>query len=192
MAAALWGAPLVTDTCIFVLTLWKTATFLRRHGRITTVEILLRDGTLYFLTIFGVNLMNTLIYFLAQGDLKAVGASFSQILTSIMISRLQLNLRKLKDSNGKVIVNSKSMLANRPHYQPTLPSLVFTSVVAASDDSDSHGYTDDEKSFFTVGNLGGEIAGTFGSLDQTSRTTTSSSRTVVDVESMELGTRRRL
>jgi len=37
--------------------------------------------------------MNTLIYFLAPLDLRALGASFSQLITSIMISRLVLNLR---------------------------------------------------------------------------------------------------
>ncbi|KAH9485399.1 hypothetical protein JR316_0002307 [Psilocybe cubensis] len=72
--AALWGAPLVTDSCIFILTTWRTIRYMRKHGRMTALEILLRDGTLYFFTIFGVNLMNTLIYFLAFKDLKAVGA----------------------------------------------------------------------------------------------------------------------
>ena len=63
----------------------------------SVMQIILRDGTLYFLTIFGVNLMNTLIYFvsafllritemhlamcimyqLAIKDLKAVGARYN-------------------------------------------------------------------------------------------------------------------
>jgi hypothetical protein len=66
---------------------------------------------MYFLIIFMVNLMNTLLYFvsflfvsvtdivnetvgkLAVNDLKAIGASFSQLITATMISRLVLNLR---------------------------------------------------------------------------------------------------
>jgi len=76
------------------------------------MHILIRDGALYFLAIFLANLMNTLFFFvshifvkhgpkystdillqLAPLDLKAVGASFSQLITNVMISRLVLNLR---------------------------------------------------------------------------------------------------
>jgi len=59
------------------------------------MHIFIRDGTLYFLAIFLANLMNTLFFFLAPLDLKAVGASFSQLITNVMISRLVLNLRSL-------------------------------------------------------------------------------------------------
>ena len=63
------------------------------------------------------NLMNTLVYFvsrhyachflrinessymkLAVEDLKAIGASFSQLITSTMISRLVLNLRSVSQN----------------------------------------------------------------------------------------------
>jgi hypothetical protein len=145
--AALWGAPLVTDSCIFLLTIWKTIRYMRRHGRMTALDILLRDGTLYFLTIFGVNLMNFLIYFTAVGDLRAVGASFSQILTSIMISRLQLNLRYTKsDTRNPLFESQKTSGASS--------SAMFTSVVN-TDTMKSQ--WDSERSFFTVGNLGGEL-----------------------------------
>jgi hypothetical protein len=81
-----------------------------------TIYIFARDGALYFLVMFLANLMNTLIYFvshclpldsprpksfidihlqLAPLDLRALGASFSQLITSVMISRLVLNLRSL-------------------------------------------------------------------------------------------------
>lgn len=80
--AALWGAPLVTDSCIFTLTLWRTWTYMRRHGRIPAMQILLRDGTVYFFVIFCANLMNTLIYFVS----KILGLLFVQILTSRFIS----------------------------------------------------------------------------------------------------------
>jgi len=71
---------------------------------------------MYFLVIFMANLFNTLMFFvsvilsykdletsithciplqLGPSDLKAVGASFSQLITATMISRLVLNLRSL-------------------------------------------------------------------------------------------------
>ncbi|KAG5652681.1 hypothetical protein H0H81_004118 [Sphagnurus paluster] len=39
------------------------------------------------------NLLNTFIYFLAPLDAKAIGASFAQLITATMVSRLVLNLR---------------------------------------------------------------------------------------------------
>ncbi|EAU82334.2 hypothetical protein CC1G_06644 [Coprinopsis cinerea okayama7 len=62
---------------------------------VLTLHVFVRDGTIYFLVIFLANLMNTIIYFTAPEDLKAIGASFSQLITAAMVSRLVLNLRSL-------------------------------------------------------------------------------------------------
>ncbi|KAF9474224.1 hypothetical protein BDN70DRAFT_333181 [Pholiota conissans] len=155
--AALWGAPLVTDTCIFVLTLWRAARYMRKHGRMTLMDVMLRDGTLYFFTIFGVNLMNTLIYFLALGDLKAVGASFSQIMTSIMISRLQLNLRNA--ASESCVVVSK--------LPPTEPFFAKKNTrLQGTPSGDTHSTA---ATFFTVGNLGSDLSQTGEDTDYTSQ-----------------------
>ncbi|KAF4616036.1 hypothetical protein D9613_011372 [Agrocybe pediades] len=90
---SIWITPLITDTCIFVLTLWRTKTHFRYFNITPTLRLFMRDGFLYFFTIFAVNLLNMLLYLLAPEDLKAVGASFSQMLTSTIVSRLILNLR---------------------------------------------------------------------------------------------------
>ncbi|KIM42738.1 hypothetical protein M413DRAFT_444405 [Hebeloma cylindrosporum] len=92
---SLWVAPLITDSCIFILTLWRTRQYIKDSGMAPTIYIFVRDGALYFLVIFLANLMNTLIYFLSPVDLKAVGATFSQLITAVMISRLVLNLRSV-------------------------------------------------------------------------------------------------
>ena len=80
----------------------------------STLSLFVRDGTMYFLVIFMANLLNTLIFLvsvlhvfillryskmlqLAEEDLRVVGAEFQRI-TSIMISRLVLNLRSVPDS----------------------------------------------------------------------------------------------
>jgi len=90
----LWVGPLVTDTCIFALTLWRTRMYIiDTVGRGPTMGIFIRDGIFYFLVIFLVNLMNTLLFFLAPVDLHALGAPFGQLLTNVMVSRLVLNLR---------------------------------------------------------------------------------------------------
>jgi len=134
---ALWIAPLVTDGCIFALTLYKTITHTKQYGQLSTIQIIRRDGIMYFAIIFSLNLMNVLIYYLAVEDLKAVGASISQILTSILISRLQLNLRRGRS-------DSKSQNSN-----PTGR--------LSGDRSASRRKAQTETAFFSVGNLGEEL-----------------------------------
>ncbi|KAF8577150.1 hypothetical protein K439DRAFT_1622292 [Ramaria rubella] len=146
--AALWAAPLVTDSCIFVLTLLRTLKYMRRHGRISTTQIILRDGTMYFFIVFSANLMNTLIYFLATEDLKAVGASFSQIITSIMISRLQLNLRRSNNMERYRTDTPKPPSSHR-HYLPRETPLLKRETSEATG------------TFFTIGNLGEDLQGAF-------------------------------
>ncbi|KAF9051462.1 hypothetical protein BJ165DRAFT_1524400 [Panaeolus papilionaceus] len=92
----LWVAPLTTDTCIFLLTVWRTRSYIFSRTRSTPIiQIFLRDGTIYFFIIFSANFLNFLIYVIAPPDLKAVGACFSQLITSVMVSRLVLNLRSV-------------------------------------------------------------------------------------------------
>ncbi|KAF9475915.1 hypothetical protein BDN70DRAFT_883128 [Pholiota conissans] len=90
----IWVAPLVTDTCIFGLTIWRTHRYIRDSGKAPTLYLFVRDGSAYFAAIFMANFLNTMMYFLATEDLKAIGASFSQLITALMVSRLYLNLRQ--------------------------------------------------------------------------------------------------
>ncbi|KAF9479523.1 hypothetical protein BDN70DRAFT_806948, partial [Pholiota conissans] len=142
----LWGAPLVTDTCIFALTLWRTQRYKRAHGFTSTIEIILRDGTIYFFAIFSLNLMNCLIYLLVVPDLKAMGASFSQIMTSILISRLQLNLRSSQNKGNDA---SYLKFGSSPRSGSRLP--ISGPGIKSSETS----------TFFTIGNLGEDMEGSF-------------------------------
>ncbi|KAF8992611.1 hypothetical protein BDQ17DRAFT_1369325 [Cyathus striatus] len=137
----LWAAPVCTDTCIFLLTVWRAVKYRKNHGISGTMQIIIRDGTIYFLVIFGANLMNCLIYLLAVEDLKAAGASFSQILTSILITRLQLNLRR----------NSSGSLGSKGSDNRNIP-VVMPNIKSTGQETTT---------FFTIGNLGGELEGTF-------------------------------
>ncbi|KAG7096412.1 hypothetical protein E1B28_003852 [Marasmius oreades] len=91
---AIWYAPAITDFIIFCLTLYRTMKFIRNLRSTTPlIHQFTRDGVLYFAVIFSANMINVIIYQLAVEDLKAIGASFSQMITSVMVSRLVLNLR---------------------------------------------------------------------------------------------------
>ncbi|KAF8599409.1 hypothetical protein BDV93DRAFT_560356 [Ceratobasidium sp. AG-I] len=147
--AAFWLALLVMDTVIFVLTVWKTMQYIRQNqNRVPLLHVILRDGVLYFVVILVANLSNCFIVYLAEPDLKVIGASFAQIITIMMISRLQLNLR------------SDSI------YPPEIPTLQLPSHSSVpkfrEKQFDSHGTSSTLSSlsyFFetTVKELGGDV-----------------------------------
>ncbi|KAF9445272.1 hypothetical protein P691DRAFT_710619 [Macrolepiota fuliginosa MF-IS2] len=120
---AVWMAPLVIDTTIFALIIYRSRRYFNNYRGLTsqgvsnpfrvgsssqgawglisrTFRVLIRDSALYFFFIFMVNLSNALIYFSAPPDIKAIGGSFSQLITCTMVSRLVLNLRSLSESSS--------------------------------------------------------------------------------------------
>ncbi|EJD39494.1 hypothetical protein AURDEDRAFT_71147, partial [Auricularia subglabra TFB-10046 SS5] len=130
---AFWAAPLLTDTCIFTLTLIRTWTYHRAHVKIPIAQRIFRDGVLYFLVIFCGNLLNVILYWSAPPDLTALGASFTHVMTSLMVARLHLNLRS-EQSEPRYQPSRNSGLSRFPHRQ-------------------SH----ENQTFFTIGNLGEEV-----------------------------------
>ncbi|KAF7775861.1 hypothetical protein Agabi119p4_4254 [Agaricus bisporus var. burnettii] len=117
---SVWISPLVTNLCIFLLTIYRTKHYIRplfsplvSEAASRTIVILVCDGTMYFFVIFLANLMNALVYFLAESDLKAIGASFSPLLTCTVVSRLVLNLRSLSDDvDGTIPAIEDSIVFN--------------------------------------------------------------------------------
>ncbi|KAG8708924.1 hypothetical protein FRC09_000966 [Ceratobasidium sp. 395] len=82
------------DSIITMLTVYKTTNYMRINGkRDRLVQVILRDGLLYFVAILSANLCNCLTYYLAPAILRVIAAGFCQCITSVMVSRLQLNLR---------------------------------------------------------------------------------------------------
>ncbi|KZW01645.1 hypothetical protein EXIGLDRAFT_638154 [Exidia glandulosa HHB12029] len=127
---AFWAAPLVTDTCIFALTLFRIIGYRRLQVKIPLMEQIFRDGVLYFFIIFCGNLLNVLLFWTAPADLTALGASFTHVMTSLMVCRLQLNLRKGRRDDG--------VYGGGGHLRE--PSSASAN-----------------QTFFTIGNLGGDM-----------------------------------
>ncbi|GJJ12704.1 hypothetical protein Clacol_006948 [Clathrus columnatus] len=92
-----WLMPLFTDTAIFALTILRVVRYSReaKLGPNSILRTFVRDGVLYYFCVFSANLLNTLLYIFATEDLKAIGAGFSQTLTTVVITRLVLNLRSM-------------------------------------------------------------------------------------------------
>ncbi|KAF9457304.1 hypothetical protein BDZ94DRAFT_1326365, partial [Collybia nuda] len=49
---AVWVTPLITDSVIFPLTIWRTRNFIKEHKNTLTIYIFSRDGAMYFFIIF--------------------------------------------------------------------------------------------------------------------------------------------
>ncbi|KIJ36546.1 hypothetical protein M422DRAFT_86236, partial [Sphaerobolus stellatus SS14] len=95
IAVSFYVMPLVTDTVIFILTIKITNNQLPGMSRTPIIKKIRMSGLIYYGPIFSSNLANLIIFFIAPVDLKAVGASFCISLTSLMVSRLFLNLRSV-------------------------------------------------------------------------------------------------
>ncbi|SJL11461.1 uncharacterized protein ARMOST_14865 [Armillaria ostoyae] len=90
-----WGGMLVFDIMVFTLTLHK-ALQLQRVGGVSLLTLLLRDGSVYFGVIIASNLANILTFFLGDARIRGVVTTFTNVISSTMLSRLMLNIRDPK------------------------------------------------------------------------------------------------
>ncbi|KAJ7800178.1 hypothetical protein B0H14DRAFT_3156133 [Mycena olivaceomarginata] len=90
--AVAWAGVTIFDSTIFLLTLYRV--FGRhRANEPDLFTILLRDGSLYFGVMVMSNLVNILTLVIGNPYSRGIATTFTNIISSIMISRLMLNLR---------------------------------------------------------------------------------------------------
>ncbi|KAL0570937.1 hypothetical protein V5O48_011021 [Marasmius crinis-equi] len=89
--AAAWLGMLIFDTIVFILTLYKALRIGRVRGNL--LPLLVRDGTLYYGVMISCNLGNILTFFLGDRIIRGLLTTFTNVMASILISRLVLNLR---------------------------------------------------------------------------------------------------
>lgn len=90
--AAAWGGQLIFDAMVFGLTLRKLFS-MQCAGRRSVVDVLLRDGAMYFAVMTVINTANITALLVAQPSLKSVLTSPTNMICSTMISRLMMNIR---------------------------------------------------------------------------------------------------
>ncbi|KAJ6495090.1 hypothetical protein C8R45DRAFT_986103 [Mycena sanguinolenta] len=91
--AVAWGALTVLDSTIFLLTLYKVFRRRRSDGSDLLI-VLLRDGSLYFGVMVMSNLANILTLVIDNNPYSRDSVTtFTNVISSIMMSRLMLNLR---------------------------------------------------------------------------------------------------
>ncbi|KAF7304447.1 hypothetical protein HMN09_00846900 [Mycena chlorophos] len=108
-----WSMMLVFDVMIFGLTLWKALRLYAKHGVTSRtgrsgglVEILLRDGSVYFALIVIANAFNIASYTMTGPMLRGSATTVTNVTSSVMISRLMLNLRAPSSSSFLFTPNS--------------------------------------------------------------------------------------
>ncbi|EMD37587.1 hypothetical protein CERSUDRAFT_154305 [Gelatoporia subvermispora B] len=146
-----WVAELVFDSIVFFATLYRTLS-LYRSTHISEAQsligLIMRDGIMYFAVIFMSNLITVLIFLLAPDDLKVINASFSTLITSLMVSRLMLNLR------GEVMRRKPSVIRYRPSETTTsMRHIPVYHSDASSPSSKPYDFTSS-----VIGNLGEPMA----------------------------------
>ncbi|KAJ3813233.1 hypothetical protein F5876DRAFT_74096 [Lentinula aff. lateritia] len=94
--AYLWIGIFVFDLCVFSLTLWKTYCIYKDDYMISRGigTVVMRDGLMYFGIITLATLANILAFAIGTEFTKGLLPIFSNIISSVMMSRLMLNLRE--------------------------------------------------------------------------------------------------
>ncbi|KAF8338615.1 hypothetical protein F5887DRAFT_982075 [Amanita rubescens] len=99
--ASTWISELVFDLIVFLATIHQAIlnnSEIHKSQGISLFDLVVRDGVIYFAIIFVANSVTVLMFIFAPEDLKAINASFSTLITSLMVSRLILNLRSVVES----------------------------------------------------------------------------------------------
>ncbi|OSD08714.1 hypothetical protein PYCCODRAFT_1380531 [Trametes coccinea BRFM310] len=107
--ALAWGAMLWFDTTIFVLTLLR-ALRMRRHLPGGLLEIMFRDGTVYYGIMVVANVSNTITFLITPpgSPMKGLDTTLTNVLSTTLTSRLILNLRDPKLQRPRRIDDSEN------------------------------------------------------------------------------------
>ncbi|KJA19153.1 hypothetical protein HYPSUDRAFT_907934 [Hypholoma sublateritium FD-334 SS-4] len=119
---ALWIAQLTFDTTVFVLTAYRAFKLSRiaRGGVQSLIDMIMRDGVIYFAVIFIADFVNVLTFLLAPADLQAVNASLTISIGPLMVSRLILNLRGAHEAQKTRMSHTTGTGSNNSAQRGTL------------------------------------------------------------------------
>ncbi|KAJ7152064.1 hypothetical protein C8R46DRAFT_483994 [Mycena filopes] len=105
--AAAWGGMGVFDLTIFGLTLYRALSRRRARG-VDLISVLLRDGSIYFGVILLANVANILTFVFAGPFARGLPTTFTNVISSVMLSRLMLNLRDPSLSRGRASLSGET------------------------------------------------------------------------------------
>jgi len=99
------------------------------------ISVFMRDGAMYFGIVAACNLMNILFLLLGEPLIRDKGIILTNVLCSVMISRMMLNLR----DPSFISASERNASEDR-----TLPNLTFVETHYPTQFSDRGGFTDSE------------------------------------------------
>ncbi|KAJ6529152.1 hypothetical protein DFH09DRAFT_155827 [Mycena vulgaris] len=118
--AAAWSGMLVFDVMIFFLTVYKSLKYGTRGGSL--LGLLFRDGALYFGIMIASNACNIGTYTMGGPLMSGSATSLTNTLSSVMISRLMLNLR---DPNIRLLPQrNRNMRLSTTQDSPAITTLM--------------------------------------------------------------------
>jgi len=88
-----WAAPCAFDCVVFGFTIVKTVSHIRNRVNAPVINVLLRDGIVYFVILLVAYVVNILLFSLGSPGIQDINAGFSAMISIIMTCRLILNLR---------------------------------------------------------------------------------------------------
>ncbi|KAJ2932662.1 hypothetical protein H1R20_g4435, partial [Candolleomyces eurysporus] len=117
-SASAW-LPLLYDTAVLGLTLFRTLPSLKNRNSSYIMKRLFQDGLVYYTAIFAVTLVLTLMIIFAPEGLKNITAQLELLLTVAMMSRITINLKKSvkKLNDTRVKAELPSMFTQNTQFQ---------------------------------------------------------------------------
>jgi len=113
-AALAWTGLLVWDSVIFSFTLYKAFTI----GRgIPLLDVIVRDGAMYFSVLFIVNLGNILVLWFSPPLMKTSTEALTNVLSVTLVSRFVLNLRE----QSSALIHLPTAVETEDRFQAALP-----------------------------------------------------------------------
>ncbi|KAI0070130.1 hypothetical protein K474DRAFT_912204 [Panus rudis PR-1116 ss-1] len=156
--AVAWEVLFVYDLMIFILTVYKTFHERTRGGTVAIlndiVELIFRDGAVYFAVMACVNAANTLTFYFLSPSMKGMLSTFASSVSVTMMSRIMLNLHQsasiaslppLSNGGTSTTAESTSMLFTS---RIAMPTQVFGESFLSTDEDTrqhSHSFTNHER-----------------------------------------------
>ncbi|KAJ7487915.1 hypothetical protein FB451DRAFT_1225912 [Mycena latifolia] len=117
--AAAWSGMLIFDVLIFSLTVRKSLKYGTRGGSL--FSLLFRDGAIYFGIMIASNASNIGTYTMGGPIISGSATTLTNILSSVMVSRLMLNLR---DPSIRRPMRSRTTRASTTQDSPAITTLM--------------------------------------------------------------------
>ncbi|KAH8836158.1 hypothetical protein DL96DRAFT_1703090 [Flagelloscypha sp. PMI_526] len=177
--ATAWECLFIYDLNIIVLTLYRSRQATFQYGvrhKVPLVQLIVRDGSVYFCVMLFANLANILTFYLASARIRGGLSTFASAVSVSMMSRLMINLHK----NASHILDPTSQ--QPPNVTHTLNFHLKTQVSDGLDSATmerTEALDDDVEIFQVVGRTPCERQGTSGGNEEEGAGTPRTASTLV-------------